>query len=397
MYINNSRNYYFNLNINLNKIEKRIQIFQKKIYKASLACVTHLIDQNQNHFLCEKDFYLVFIQKIILIFKKKIKISNIYYQKLLIMMYFIIRKNYKTYYHGIQLIKYKIAQYSLFLLLKPEWEARYESFSYIYQSHEYTRIIKNHITVLFCTYSFTKNIYSLKIKTQLNCKHINNKQIIQKLDNDSFKSNVLNIWLNQQNFENKNMLNTYLVQSINNQDNFSDFLDTIIYIGLEWYIYINLKIKFIYSKILISKQKESLLFVSINYIINLLLKNVANFLNLIDINLKFVKCIIYKYINHFIILDDFHIKIQNKVNLVVKISQQSITLINYAIRHKLYHKNRRGYWRANHYLHSTQAIFLIREILSNWYEYYHHIIDNQEEILINNTIDKLFYAWQMKK
>ena len=397
MYLNNSYNYYSNLEINLEKIEKYIQTLQKEIYQASKVCATDIVNKYQNDFSIHQDLYWVIIKKIILVLKKKISYTYTYYKKLLIVIYFIIQNNDKTKYYGLQLIKNQITQYFLFLLLKPEWEAKYENFAYIYQSYEYIKVIKDHIIVLFDTYHSCKNIYSLKIGTQLNCKHINKQKLTQKINKSYYISNTINIWLSYQNCINQNILLKYFIQSVNYENNLYKLLNTVMFTGLEWNIYINLKMPSIYLKILINKKQDYLFFISVSLIIDIILKSIANFLHLININLKSMKCHIYKYTNHSIVLDDINLIIQDKTKFIVKINQQSIKSVCRFIKHKLYHRNQFGYWRANNYLNSAQAIFFIRALLSKWYKFYHDVIASEELIVINNKVDRIFYAWQKKK
>lgn len=397
MPVKNVDDYYSNLEINLEKIEKRIQVFQQRIFKASKNCATQTIHKHQNDFLVHKDFYLVFVQKIILVLKRNIQCNYTYYKKLSALIYFTLYEHNQTSYRGLQLIKNRITQYVLFLLLKPEWEARYESFVYIHHKHQYIKIVKKHITKLFCIYSSYKSTYSLKIKTQINYKDVSSQRVVQKLNNSQYISSILNTWLNQQNFINQNVLTRYLTQSIKYESNFYSLLDTIMYIGIEWYLYVNLKIKSIYLKIFINKQPNYLFLVSVSLITNMVLENIASFLDLVGMNLRSVKCIIYKYINHFVFLDNISIITKDKDNLVVKVSQQSIKSVYRLIKYKLYHKNKLGYWRANNFLTSTQAVFFVRAILSDWYKYYNDIVYTKELTFVNNKIDKIFYTWQMKK
>ena len=230
-----------------------------------------------------------------------------------------------------------------------EWLARYEHLHVLSNSNKYINIITKHISIIFQRINNSQEIYGIQIESPLSYKNINMQNLIKKIDNNIIISNQLIYGLMN------NILcieifsfNTYC-HYLNDSDELYELLSTIMYIGLEWYIYTNVKASAIYQKLYLYNQNQRLFFISIALFSNKILEYIAKYLNRIRINLKYVKCIIYKYISNIIYLIDIDliIKHNSQTQYIIKPSNYSIEYIISNIRHKLYHRNNQGHWRIN--------------------------------------------------
>lgn len=77
MYINNNVVNTYILQINLQVIEKLIIEIQQKIYKSSSMCEVNNIYKYQKDFLLKKEFFLIFIKKVLYNIKKKLVLLNL--------------------------------------------------------------------------------------------------------------------------------------------------------------------------------------------------------------------------------------------------------------------------------------------------------------------------------
>lgn len=259
------------------------------------------------------------------------------------------------------------------------------------------KIIKKHIFLLLKKYNTNCYIYTLKIQPELHYKSINNKYINNKFGNSFLIINQLNIYLHIQKIIGENIMFLYFVKYRNFYDKLCNLLSNILYIGLEWYLYINFHNKIIYQSLLLVYKKHAIFLLSNSMIINRAIKYISNFFSIMNINLKNIKCKIFKYITNYIHLIDIDLIIKHSANYIIKPSKLSVYYILSLIRNKLYHKNKQNYWRINNYKSSSEIILYIKNTLYYWYFYYLDILSQKEVLKINQVIDQIFYIWQIKK
>ena len=174
-----------------------------------------------------------------------------------------------------------------------------------------------------------------------------------------------------------------------------DLLAKIIYIGLEWYLYTNLKQDYLYRCLYLTNQNQQIFFATIVSVMNRAVESVSRFLHKIGANLKNTKCVVHRSAS-LIYLADISLVPRN-TDFLIRPSQKSLNFLFDSIRKILYHKNAYGLWRRNTYMSSSQAMIRIKNILHLWHSKNSCILSKAELTKINITVDKIFYIWQVKK
>nr|YP_010728641.1 hypothetical protein P6G74_pgp075 [Phymatolithon calcareum]WEA76799.1 hypothetical protein [Phymatolithon calcareum] len=381
-----------NFTVNVKKIEQKILNTQKRIYNASKKCDTNKVHEIQNYFLKHLDHQFLFIKLIVRQILKKNFLINDYSWKIIIYLYICI--NIKTTSSiTIHFVKEKVKQYIFFLLLQPEWKARSENILSIRQHKIYPKKIKIESIFKNCK-KICKSINQVYVDINISIKSINNKYLIDKINNIKNISNKLNLWLNSQNLFDY----SYKKRSINdyqNENHLYKLLQDILYTGIKWHIYINLKTQKIYKKFILLSEKK-LFFINHNKLSNLNIY-IAMFIKKLNIDINLVKYANQKVFNQRINFTDVEILMQPSDSLKINLNNNSIKLLVSHIRYVLYHKNQLGQWRVNTYLTSTRAKLAIKKILFIWYKYYYYILDSVQISKINMIVSKIFYIWQKKK
>ena len=294
----------------------------------------------------------------------------------------------------LKFIQSKIIEQMVFLLIKPEWDIKCERFLLKQCNSKYIFSTTQPIATILKKYY---SICSIVIQSQLNTKDLSINGIIKKVGLCEIISKQLSLLLKKQNF----FYSTMQLRSINkhrqNNDELSTLLHIIIYTGLEWFIYVNLKHNDIYKKLYLTYQNEYMLFISNCVIVNRIAYCLAKFFNAINFNLKYFRCVIYRYNNSVICFKNFDLKFYNPNKYKFSPSKQSIKGIYNTIRNKLYHKNSQGYWRINQSINSSHAILFVNQILNTWYYDYYNFLDKTELFKISQVVEKILYMWQIKK
>ena len=395
MSINSCANYSYGLNINLQSLEKAILKIQEDIYLAAKAHAMNRVYKCQNIFLTQKEFVFAVIKKVILLLTKKCHLAKAYSRKLALVIYFALIKKRKTQFCILQFVKSKIVEYCILLLIKPEWEARCEKFLYIKQNTAYIQVISR-FAAFFPKKADCRDFSSIKVKTWVNWKDLDGSCLIRKMVCGGYLFNKLNLWLKdyRYSFEKTNLNN--LFNDLSLQSELYSLFSAVLYIGLEWHLYLNLKLELIFRYFHLFNQIGYLYCVSTNQVINNAIKYIGDFLHKININIRFFRCNIYRYINKFICLNDFNLVDKNG-RFVVKPSQKSINQVFFTIRRKLYCKNHQGHQRINSYLRPSEALLFINRVLYQWQAYYWGALTQIDILLIQKTVDRMFYIWQVKK
>lgn len=386
-----------NFTVNLKKIEQRILNTQKNIYNASKKCDISKIHDIQNHFLKCPDYKFLFIKLIARQVIKKNFLIDHYDWKIIIYLYICINIK-KISSITIHFVKEKTNQFIIFSLLQPEWKARCENILYLKQKKIYSKKIKTKIELLFKNFQkIHKNINKSYVNINIGIKSINNKYLVNKINNIEHVSAELNLWLNSQN------LFTYSCREVQkrsiycyqDENHLCKLLKNIFYLGIKWHLYINLKIKQIYKRLILLSEKKLFLINNTN-LCNLNIY-IAMFIKRLNIDINLVKYSNQKVLDQIINFTEIEILIKSNDRFIINLNSSSIKFLLNDIRSILYHKNQIGQWRLNTHLTSTQAKLTIKKRLFNWYRYYYCILDSIQISKINVIVDKIFYIWQIKK
>nr|AYR05895.1 hypothetical protein [Lithothamnion sp.] len=243
----------------------------------------------------------------------------------------------------------------------------------------------------------SKKLYKTYINIDVNVKAINSQHLINKINCLKFISSKLRLWLNSQNLVDYNYRKSpkQSVYYCFDKNKLYELLKTILYIGIEWHIYINLKIKNAYKDIILI-DRNKILFIK-HLKLNQLNLCIALFAKKIDIDVNYIKYKNEKIFGQIIDFADFNILIKTNNKLTLEPSNNNIKSLFNEIRSVLYHKNPIGQWRSKTHLTSKYAKLAIQQILLNWYKYYYHILDNMQMSKIHLIAEKSFYIWQIKK
>jgi hypothetical protein len=294
-------------------------------------------------------------------------------------------------------IQEKTYQDQVFVLLQPEWYTRYEKFACLQTSSVFSiqlqgKTNKRFKKIIQSPINFYKTYMNIFISNKL----INYKYIVNKIQSTKIISNRLNIWLNLLDNDHKK-IKVVSRDVYNCNKNLYQLLKNILYLGVEWQIYINLKIKHIYKTIIAIHRNEFLYVQNLKLKLSCLKTSVAVFMKNLDISLN---SIIYKQdkvSNKVITMADIIIAIQNDKTIIIKPSNNSIKILLSHIRSVLYRKNKIGQWRLKTYLNSAIAKSKIEQISLKWNQYYTSCLDHKQLYKIDYMINKIFYSWQIKK
>lgn len=127
-----------------------------------------------------------------------------------------------------------------------------------------------------------------------------------------------------------------------------------------------------------------------------LAKYLSSYLSILNINLKSVKCAAYQYFDRTIDLCGIRCTIANKLSYSYEPNKQAVANLMRKLKRELYHKNNKGYWRANTYICPPQALLSIEKILQSWLMHYSSALSNHQILKINRIADYVLYKWQIK-
>lgn len=320
-----------------------------------------------------------------------------YYKKLLTFIYFVVSNKVQINIYSLKFIKSQISQYIVLLLLKPEWLGRIERCFLIKQNKKYVQIVTKHTSKIFAEANKCKKLNRVVIRSPLSSKNIQYQNLLITISSNQTILKWLYTWFDSQDFICDNVMLWYFIHHVNSNNKLYEFLEILYYIGIEWYIYTNLKNPFLYLNLYLINQTKQVLFLSNTLVAILVIKQMSQFIRNKLINFKHVKCSIYKYYYDYINLLDIEINIRQSSISIIKPSKQSIEYIFNILRHTLYHKNEKGNWRINNYIKTNKPLFLVNHLLQLWSVYYSQIVDQLDIHKINHSIDNLFYSWQAKK
>lgn len=294
----------------------------------------------------------------------------------------------------LKFIKSKIVEQTVFLLIKPEWDPRCEHFVPKQHNDKYIFSITKPIVTILKKHC---SIYSTIVQSQLNLKGPSTNSIIKRVSFCKTVSKQLSYLLKKQNFFDGNIQLESINECIQNNNELSKLFHIIMYIGLEWFIYTNLKCKDLYKSLYFTNQDRYLFFISNCVTINKIVYYLAKFFHARNFNLKYFRCVVYKYNNSIIYFKDVDLKFYNPSKYIFNPSKESIKDIYSKIRNKLYHKNSQGYWRINQSVNPAHAVLFVNQILNTWYDDYYNLLKKTELFKISQVAEEMLYIWQIKK
>ena len=174
-----------------------------------------------------------------------------------------------------------------------------------------------------------------------------------------------------------------------------EILRVIICLNLYWHTYNSNQnnCQHICMYLSVSKKLVSLLLSSLMYKVA---QSFASFLSEAKMSLKNIQCAICMHIKNLIYLPGLEYIIEkNNVN-TPRLDDQLLKSIIYSIRQQLYHKNKKGYWRANRYIKTSEAILRARKVLLEWCSKSPIILSKLDALKVNRVIDYTLYRWCKK-
>ena len=283
------------------------------------------------------------------------------------------------------------------MLLKPEWLGRIERCFSIKQNKKYIQIITEHIYKVFEKANKYEKINRIMVTSSLNSKNLQYQTLLKTISNNKTILKWLHAWFYKQDFMRESTIIWHFTEHIKYRSKLYEFLEILYYIGLEWHIYTNFKDPYLYLNLYLVNQTQQILFLSNARLTGFIVKQIGAFMSSKLINLRCARCSIYSYYHNYINLIDVAVKIKQDSNYIIKPNIKSIQYIFNMLRHILYHKNVKGYWKMNNYIKMNKSTFLINHLLKLWHIDYSNIIDNSDIYRINYNIDNWLYFWQAKK
>ena len=255
--------------------------------------------------------------------------------------------------------------------MQPEWEAKKDSV-FSLKILNFFNCVKSHMSAIVDFSGSYRKIQLVSLDLhRCDCKNISNKRVFRLISIDSTFTEY-----------SKLLLDLYLFKIIK-------------YVGLEWHIYTNMSSKKIHYNLCLLKKKQSWLLLCRNKYFDKIIESVSNFLFLVSISLKNIKCNIYKYVKYIVYLDDINCIIRGSNKCFTAPSKRSIRELVQDIKQKLYHKNKQGFWRINS-IRKLQRVPTVKKMLSRWSLYYSNVLSKAGVLQISQTVDYILYKWQVK-
>lgn len=397
-----------------NKINEKIFLIQKKIYKASQRCDVYNTSKLQLDLINCNEIKIIAIEKvckdIINNNKEKYFINN--KEKHTLFQSLFKQVNLLSSY--ILFIREKISQYILYLCIKPEWEARFEP------------IIKSNITYLDI-YSFHNRLinffknklisqknkkYGYYLKYQIDKKYIDLNYFIYKITCTSFIKTKISNWLNNQYFSEEYLykIKKRSILLFNDSNNLFKFFIKIFYTGIEWYSFYDSLFKLQFYDYFIFKNNRY--FQYKNYWIQVYLNKSQNYsksyfftiLEALGFSYQNLKIFYIHAQRDKISFIDYFIKNNQLINILkqykesslIEIKQKVFNLFLYKIKNILYHKNLYEKWRPNINSIINECFKIINFQFIKWYQYYDEIISKESILEYYQIIDLILYKWIKK-
>lgn len=377
--------------INIYDIEQLILDKQKKIYETSKKCRINQLIKLQKCFYENKIYSLVVLKKLLNSFQKKHLFSNCYANKIVFYIFFSIRNMLNSICNAISFFKAKLDEAFAYILLKPEWESRYEVFLSTTDSD-------NKIKDIISTTSLYRKIYD-KYYIRLYAPNTfpNCKSIINKINTFTAISRQLKQLLEAK-YKTNDVKNSHKIDSHAIYGNsFKQLLQHIMSVGLEWHIYANLKIKSVYRQMIyICRQQEAYLMLA-NIKLASLIPCTVKFINSLSININSINLYKSNYSKYCIKFNDVNILTNSLNNISIEPSQISVKRVFVQAKHILYHKNTKGLWRINTDINARKMSCILNSLLFAWYANFKHAANKKTISNVNYGVNHMINKWQRKR
>ena len=372
-----------NIHINTQTIYKKIVHIQKKLYIAAKKCDLTKLNKLVNYFFLSKEYRIIIVKQIIGTIEKENPISN-YCRKITQLMYLSIAKYIIEHGNIVYFLSHKVDQYIIYLFLYSKHQAVFETNLMQNKLPEMYRLRKRTIEMLS-----NQSIYLAEYNLQQIIPNLKGKKIlITRLSSIQEVQTKICYWLSN--------VDVYFHKQKEKQQASNclyTLLTKILYTGLRWAIYLNIKNTYFYKEFLPFDQTENLIFLTSRTLILQVEHILGNFTKNVGFHLNSVYQICYCTkklitINHKKISVDFieHDILGNK-------NQEKILIFS-SIRHLLYYRNHQNRWRLYKKLDPNKVkYFIIRTLQKKSLQSKAFLSKNK----INTKIDNIFYGWQMKK
>ena len=262
------------------------------------------------------------------------------------------------------------------------------------EKNKYIDLIAKQLPLFCRKYNGRQKLYKLQTEYFLNYKNNQSISLVKRISSNKTVSETIYIWLGNQNLICEEVTH---FKNIILTNRFNDFLKIIYAIGLEWYIYTNLRKQENYQLLSLTNHDKTQLFLSNTTTVNLLTKYFGQCTYLQYTNILDTKFIIYYHFCKNIPFKDIDVKIKVQANYLIKLNNELISSISYVIRSNLYHQNQLGVWRINSQLTINQATLLIKSLTDLLFIYVGQGVVNLNRYEALLTINRIFYLWQKKK
>jgi len=299
--------------------------------------------------------------------------------------------------HCLQLIKIRLSQDLLLLLIQPKWLVKLERSVFIQKQKQYILIISQHISKILIKSKQYRTISKVTINTFLDLKNINLKKWLNKIDRNPSIIKWLFNYLIKQKYTKNNFVEINSLFYLTNRNELPELFRAIYFTGLEWFFYTNKVNKAMYTNLYMTYQQQNLVIAMNKYLINRLIRCVGYFINCQFFNLKKIYCNVYQHCTSFLKINTITIKRTQSTEFSIKPSKQFMNSLISSIRSKIYYKNQYGYWRMQTITSIQRTIPFIKFLLQYWYRYYFSIVDTLDILNLNKRVDNLLYLWQTKK
>lgn len=324
-------------------------------------------------------------------------LTSLYYKKFLTFIYFVLINKVEISLHSLQLIKMRLSQDLLLLLLQPKWLVKLERSFFIQKQKQYILIISQHISKILIKSKQYKTISKITIDTFLDLKNIQLKKWLNKIDHNSSIIKWLFNYLMKQKYIKNNFIAIDNLFYLTNKNELSELFKAIYFTGLEWFFYTNKIDKAMYINLYVTYQRHNLVIATNKYLINRSIKCIGYFIKWQFFNLKKIYCNVYQYSIPFLNINTITIKKTQSTECLIKPSKLFVNFLVSSIRSKIYCQNQYGYWKIQTNVSLHRMITFIKFLLQYWYRYYFSIIDTLDILNLNKRVDNILYLWQTKK
>ena len=392
MFVYENKKNFEKFKISIGLASRLIEKLQKLIYVATKEYNIKKIGIYQKILiLLRKEILLIVLSQSVHKIRQKFYLSNLYYQKLFTLSYFIIFKKLKKTFYHLRFLKAQIIKRTLLFLLSPEWLVKTESGCLLEYKKQYVYATNRYLDTISQKFTKFESKYKLQLKVFCSYKNNQNTDIIKKINANKAISKNLYLYLNSQDLTHNR--NPYCNFATTKKNRLNELIYAVYLVGMEWYIYTNLRKENLYINLYSLDCKDSLLYLSSALIINAVTDYISKFIYAKSINLKEIKSYLFSKFDKHIHLQGIDLTREKDLNYRIRPSYKSVQHNLDILRYYLYRKNVKGVWKINHKTRLKRAQLLINYLNDSWNFHYISILNHQ---IMRNAIDTIFYLWLKK-